>query len=224
MLKSIKNIFTRKVSDDLNLTDHLWVMFHDGNYDEVIVEAQKFLSHKSCVIAKDAYNLTSMCFYRQNKYEEALFYFQKTVEFDATVNDWFNVVLSGTFARQFAVAESAFRQAIQLQKERDHSEKPNIPFMYLYHTYALRDVGEYALALENIDVLRQIYEQTKITDPTFLYARDLPTLSHAMDVTVGVFRGLGDSFNASEWFDSFATKLDEHGREYVNQVKAEFIH
>jgi len=69
-----------------------------------------------------------------------------------------------------------------------------------------------------IEELRSIYEQLKITDDTFVYIRGVPFLSHTMDVAVDVFRGLGESFAWSQWIDSFAEKLDDEGREYLESV------
>jgi hypothetical protein len=40
-----------------------------------------------------------------------------------------------------------------------------------------------------------------------------------LDVAVDVFNGLGSNFNATEWIDSFSSKLDEEGQEYLNGIK-----
>lgn len=219
MLSKIKNIFKKK-HPDLSLTDKLWELLQNEKYEEVIPESKKLLEHKSAPIAKDANKLMGMALFRQAKYQEALPYFQKATEYNPEVNDWFNVVTSGTLSKNLEVGHNAFDKAVQLQLGSGDKEQPSIPFMRLYYSCALRDIGEYDLALEQINELRQIYEQLKITDTTFVYIRGVPFLSHTMDVAVDVFNGLGTSFDAQEWIDSFSSKLDEEGQEYLNEVKA----
>lgn len=219
MLSKIKNIFKKKPTD-LSLTDKLWELLQNEKYEEVIPEAKKLLGHKSAPIAKDANKLMGMALFRQAKYQEALPYFQRATEYNPEINDWFNVITSGTLSKNVEVGRNAFDKAVQLQLDSGHKEQPSIPFMRQYYACALRDIGEYDLALEQINELRQIYEQLKITDTTFVYIRGVPFLSHTMDVAVDVFNGLGASFDAKEWIDSFSSKLDEEGQEYLNEVKA----
>jgi len=185
----------------------------------VIKGAKKFLDNKSKPIAKDACKLIGLSLFQQAQYQEALPYFQKTTEYNAEVNDWFNVMTAGTLSKNVEIGRVAFDKAVQLQLDTGHKEEPSIPFMRQYYACALRDIGEFALALEQINELRQIYEQLKISDTTFLYTRGVPFLSHTMDVAVDVFKGLGSSFNAIEWIDSFSSNLDEAGQEYLNEVK-----
>ena len=219
MLSKIKNIF-KKNPPSLSLTDKLWKLLQNEKYEEVISEAKKLLGHKSALIAKDANKLMGMSLFRQAKYQEALPYFQKATEYNPEINDWFNVITSGTLSKNVEVGRNAFDKAVQLQLDSGHKEQPSIPFMRQYYACALRDIGEYELALEQINELRQIYEQLKITDTTFVYIRGVPFLSHTMDVAMDVFNGLGASFDAKEWIDSFSSKLDEEGQEYLNEVKA----
>lgn len=219
MLSKIKNIFKKKPPDPRH-TDKIWELLQNEKYEEVIPEAKKLLGHKSAPIAKDANKLIGMALFRQAKYQEALPYFQKATEYNPEINDWFNVITSGTLSKDVEVGRNAFDKAVQLQLDSGHKEQPSIPFMRQYYACALRDIGEYDLALEQINELRQIYEQLKITDTTFVYIRGVPFLSHTMDVAVDVFNGLGASFDAQEWIDSFSSKLDEEGREYLNEVKA----
>lgn len=219
MLNKIKSIFKRKPVD-LSLTDKLWELLQNEKYEELIPEAKKLLGHKSALIAKDANKLMGMSLFRQAKYQESLPYFQKATEYNPEINDWFNIITSATLSKNLEVGRNAFDKAVKLQLDSGHKEQPSIPFMRRYYACALRDIGEFELALEQINELRKIYEQLKITDTTFLYIRGVPFLSHTMDVAVDVFNGLGVNINAQEWIDSFSSKLDEDGQEYLNEVKA----
>lgn len=219
MLRKIKSLLKKK-PPDLSLTDKIWELLENEKYEEVISGAKKLLGHKSVSIAKDANKIMGMALFRQAKYQEALPYFQKATEYNPGISDWFNVVTSGTLSKNVKVGRNAFDKAVQLQLDSGHKEQPSIPFMRQYYACALRDIGEYELALVQINELRKIYEQLKTTDTTFVYIRGVPFLSHTMDVAVDVFNGLGASFDAQEWIQRFSSKLDEEGQEYLNEVKA----
>ena len=219
VLRKIIDVF-KKPPPDLSVTDKLWELLQNEKYEEVVSEAKKLLGSKSAPIAKDANKLIGMSFFRQAKYQDAASYFQKATEYSPEVNDWFNVMTSETLSKNVERGRNAFDKAIQLQLDTGHKEQPSIPFMRQYYACALRDIGEYWLALEQINELRNIYEQLKITDTTFVYIRGVPFLSHTMDVAVDVFNGLGASFDAHVWIESFSSKLDEDGQEYLNEVKA----
>jgi len=218
MISKIQSMFKKKMPKK-NATEHLWELFKNEKYDEVIKGADRFLNHKSDVLTKDALKLTGLSLFRKSQYQEALLYFQDASKIEAEVNDWFNIVTSATLSRNIKVGSSAFDKAIQLRFKSENNEQPSIPFMRQYYACALRDVSEHKLALIQINELRKIYEQLKITDSTFLYLRGVPFLSHTMDVAVDVFKGLGRDFSAKEWIDDFAKKLDEEGQQYLIEVQ-----
>jgi tetratricopeptide (TPR) repeat protein len=220
VLSKIKGLFKKK-DPELSATDKLWALLQQEKYDEVISGAEKSLKHKSKSISKDACKLMGMTLFRQAKYQEALPHFQKAAKYNPEVNDWFNIITAATLSKNVALGRNAFENAVQLQLDNGHKEQPSIPFMRQYYACALRDIGEFDLALEQINELRKIYEQLKITDTTFVYIRGVPFLSNTMDVAVDVFNGLGPDFNATEWIDSFSSKLDEEGQEYLNGIKVQ---
>lgn len=198
----------------------LWELLQGEKYDEVILGAGKLLEHKHAQTTKDACKLIGLSLFRQGKYQEALPYFKRVTEYNPDVGDWFNVVTAGTLSNNLEIGRNAFEKAVQQQLDNGHKEQPSIPFMRKYYACALRDIGEFSLALEQINELRKIYEQLKITDTTFVYIRGVPFLSHTMDVAVDVFNGLGSSFNANEWIENFSSKLDKEGQAYLSEVKA----
>lgn len=218
MISKIQSMFKKKMPKK-NATEHLWELLQNEKYDEVIKGANRFLNHKSAVLSKDALKLTGLSLFRKSQYQEALPYFLDASKIEAEVNDWFNIVTSATLSRNIKVGSDAFDKAIELRLKSENNEPPSIPFMRLYYSCALRDINEHKLALMQINELRKIYEQLKITDSTFLYLRGVPFLSHTMDVAVDVFKGLGSQFSSKDWIDGFAKKLDEEGQKYLTKVQ-----
>ena len=70
-----------------NATEHLWELFKNEKYDEVIKGVDRFLNHKSDVLTKDALKLTGLSLFRKSQYREALSYFQDASKIKAEVND-----------------------------------------------------------------------------------------------------------------------------------------
>lgn len=210
---------TDKVKSEL-LNSKLWELLQSEKYDEVILGAGKLLGNPNEHITKDASKLIGMALFRQAKYQEALPYFQRATEYDPEVNDWFNVISTGTLSKNIEIGRHALEKAIQLQHDTGYKAQPSIPLMRLHYACALRDIGKFLLALEQINELRKIYEQLKITDTTFVYLRGVPFLSNTMVVAVDVFNGLGSSFNSKEWIESFSSNLDEEGQIYLTEIKA----
>jgi hypothetical protein len=81
--------------------------------------------------------------------------------------------------------------------------------------------AEFALALEQIQELRKIYEQLRITDDTFVYLRGVPMLPHTMKLALSVFRGLGAEFPAQQWISEFAARVDDEGAQYLRDCSAQ---
>lgn len=210
--------FFKKNKNDLGCTKELWELLKSEQYEEVTKSAERLLSHKSINVVKDAAKLMGNSYFRQAKYEESLPYFQTATNHNAEINDWFNVITAATLSKNIKVGRNAFEQVIKIKRQTE--DQLSLPMIYQYYACALRDVGENKLALEQINNLREIYEQLKITDSTFLYMRGVPFLSHTMDVAVDVFKGLGTTFDADSWIDNFSGKVDEEGQEYLKEVKA----
>lgn len=210
--------FFKKNKNPLSCTQKFWELLKAEQYEKVILGAENLLNHKSIYVVKDAAKLMGNSYFRQAKYQESLPYFQTATNHNAEINDWFNVITSATLSNNIEIGRDAFEQAIKIK--RPSEEQLSIPMIYQYYACALRDVGENSLALEQINNLREIYEQLKITDSTFLYIRGVPFLSHTMDVAVDVFKGLGASFDSEKWIDNFSAKLDEEGQEYLKETKA----
>lgn len=204
---------------DLSTTNNLWELFQKGQYDEAIEGAKPYLNHKTKFLAKDASKLIGQCLFRQKQYDEALQYFQKATLYDVTVNDFFNVASAATLSHKIKIGREAFNQAINLQIEKEGKEQPSVPYLHLYYAYALKDVGEYQLSFEQIEILRNIYEQLKITDLTFLHIRGVPPLSHTMEIAIDVLSKLNSEVNVTKWIDDLSKKIDQDGQEYLSKIK-----
>lgn len=183
-------------------------------YNDVIRGAKTLLHSESKAVASDASKLTGLSLFHQRKFEEALPFLIKVTEYQPDVRDWLNVVTTSTLTKKIEAGRTAFERAIQLQRQT--GQQPSTQQICHYYACALRDAGEFTLALEQLNLLRTVYEELKITDPHFLQARSVPFLSHTIDVAIDVFNGLGPSFDGKKWLNDFSSKLDTEGQAYAN--------
>jgi tetratricopeptide (TPR) repeat protein len=195
----------------------------DEDFDKAISLARPFLESSDDELRIQARRHTALSLFRKNNYSQALSLFRELAENSNEAGEWFNVVTSATLAGDIAGGEDAFEKAVKCQEVAGYSQQPSVPFMRHWYACALQDRKEYAKALHQIEELRTIYEQLKITDDTFVYIRGVPFFSHTMNVAVDVFRGLGSSFNAIGWIEAFARKLDEEGQTYLAEVKTRLM-
>ncbi|MEZ6070023.1 MAG: hypothetical protein R3C10_07025 [Pirellulales bacterium] len=192
----------------------------DEDFDKAIALAKPFLSSPDPELRLQAKKHIALSRFRKKEYREASQLFRELADGSSGAGDWFNVVTSTTLAGDIAAGEEAFKTTLECQEAAGYAQQPSVPFMRHWYACALRDQEEYGRALRQIEELRGMYEQLKITDDTFVYIRGVPFLSHTMDVAVDVFRGLGDSFDAVGWIERFATKLDDEGQQYLAELKS----
>jgi tetratricopeptide (TPR) repeat protein len=170
-------------------------------------------------LSRQAKKFTALALFRKGDYAAAGDLFQELAADSHEAGDWFNVATSATLAGEIDLGERAFELACKCQEAAGYRQQPSLPLMRQWYAAALRDRGEFARSLRQIEQLRTIYEQLKITDDTFVYIRGVPFVSATMNVAVDVFRGLGDAFDGPAWIDAFARSLDDEGKQYLAEVK-----
>ena len=195
-----------------------WIALETNEPDRGVALAAPYMESTDRELASDAKKIVALVRFRRNDYEGALLLFRDVVAVNDDAGNWFNVATAATLGGNIEVGRDAFEHALTAQQQKPNPEGMSVPFMRRYYACALRDRSEFVRALEQIEELRSIYEQLRITDDQFVYMRGVPFLAHTMDVAVDVFRGLGESFVWSNWLDSFAEKLDLEGREYLKSV------
>lgn len=191
----------------------------DEDFDKAIALAKPFLSSADAELRRQAKKHIALSTFRKKEFQEASDLFRELADESADAGDWFNVVTSATLGGHIVDGEVAFQKALECQEAAGYTQQPSVPRMRHWYACALRDQQEYRRAFEQIEELRGIYEQLKITDDTFVYIRDVPFLPDTMDVTVDVFRGLGNAVDAVGWIERLAAKLDDEGQQYLEEVK-----
>ena len=200
-----------------------WLALETDYVDRALELATQHTNSRDVELAADAKKLVALIQFRRGQYKTALALFRDVVAVHDDAGNWFNVATAATLDGEIESGRTAFDRALAAIERGNVADGLSSPFIRQYYACALRDRSEFTRALEQIEALRSIYEQLKITDDTFVYIRGVPFLSHTMEVAVDVFHGLGDGFDWNQWIESFARKLDDEGREYLNTVKQRLI-
>lgn len=129
--------------------------------------------------------------------------------------DWFNLARAAVMTSDFSQGQAAFNNVEKAYKSGNYGE--NISFLLLRYYFAqfLRECGEYEKAFEQVNELRSVYEELRITDDTFVYIRGVPMLAHTMDLAMSLFPHLAGKVDPVVWIDSFSKKLDDEGKLYL---------
>lgn len=199
-----------------------WLAFDNLDFDAAIKAVRPFLGVGDSNLAREARKVVALSEFRRGNFTEAMVLFQGLAAVSADASDWFNVITAAAMAGEIPTAEHALQVAIQCQEASEHSQQPSIPFMRYYFACALRDRGEFDKAFGQIEELRAVYEQLRITDDTFLHMRGVPFLSQTISLAVDVLRGLGDAIEPEIWLQDFGGRLDEDGESYLEELATGF--
>jgi hypothetical protein len=197
-----------------------WKALNDGEDYQASKLATSHLASEEPDVAWDARKLLALVLFRRAEYGPAAKAFREIADGRGEANDWFNLMTSSTLSGDVETGAQAYENAIARACEGDTSSC-SVPFTMLYFARSLHTVGSFDKAMSRIDELRQFYESLEIADPTFLYLRGMPFLSHTLDVAVDVFRDSNREREGVAWLNAFAASLDEEGRQYIEDAKTQ---
>ncbi len=199
----------------------LWDLVETEDFATIIEQAQEYVESESIEIATGASRLLAVAYNRLEKFPEAIRYFEKTAEISGEANDYFDIVIAATLSGNIDKGKEAFDKALSIGTGKTPEQESSTPFLRLYYSSALRDSGEYMLALKQLNELKPYYVDLETTDPNFVYTNGVPFFADSMAVAKDVFHALGDQFDAGSWIDDFAASLDADGQALLDEMKQE---
>lgn len=188
-------------------------------YRESLNAALPYCESNDRHFRREANRIAGLARFQMGLFPEAFASLKIAAEDSQYAGDWLNVALSATMAGEIALGSRAFAIAIRSWETPGSSNSPGIGFMRQWYACALRDRQEFGLAFEQISVLRFMYEQFRVTDPTFLHMRGMPFLQDTTRVAVDVLKALGPSIDALGWINDFAAKLDVEGQRCLDNAR-----
>ena len=196
-----------------------WQDFQKENFGAAIEKANNYNNNQNPKIRFEANKLIGLGNFRLGNFKDAQLIFEKLTYKSNDPDDWFNLVTSSTLSGDIDKGKSAFDKSIEIYKKNGKRENLSIPNMMFYYMQCLKDVSRYELAFEQLEGLRKIYSELKITDSTFLYLRGVPFFEHTIDASEDIFKNM-DIDKSCKWLDEFKQEVDNEGKQYISELQA----
>jgi len=197
----------------------IWDSMRANDFESAAREAQKYLSDPDSSCASEARKILALAYFRLRNHAAAVPLFLTIAESSTEANDWFNVVTSATLSGNVSLGETAFERAMACQKDANFSQNPTAPFMMLYYGYALRDIGEFAKAFDQLDAIRAVFEGLPTTDSHYVNSLGVPQLAQVINLAVDILVQMRTKVNVCEWIDSFAANIDADGKSQLLELR-----
>ena len=211
----IFNFFKKRKKSQINNTAEGIInkLYDEKKYDEVISKALPFLANEqepSWKIRKKV----ALSYYYKNDFEKSLTLFEEIALKKNDVESWFNVLMSLMPSQKTQQGKEVFNKILKIHKGLNDQQPRElaIPFIRFYYACGLNDNGLFDDALEQLEELKKIYMELKITDDTFVYIRGVPFLSSTLDLAKKVFEGLDMDFSNSDFLIELKNKVDYEGK------------
>lgn len=197
-----------------------WELFEQHDLPGAIAYAQPYLESERAELRQDAARLLGLALFDAGEYAAAMGFMTRIAEHCDAALDWFNLATAATMAGEVDQGEEAMERAVLARERSGDDGTPGVPSMRLYYAHALADVEEYGRALDQLNLLRDLYAGAGSSDAAVLELHGLPPLASFILPVLKVFAGLGDEYDGAGWLESFAAMLDENGRALIADVRA----
>ncbi|XOV91786.1 MAG: hypothetical protein ACFHWX_16430 [Bacteroidota bacterium] len=195
-----------------------WQHFKKEEFEQSIEKASKSLNSSKLKIKNEANKLIALSNFRLGDYGTSRIIFKELVVNSKNPDDWFNLVTSATLNNEIELGKQAFDKAIELYRKNGKKDNLSVPSMMFYYMQCLKDIKCYDLAFEQLDGLRKIYTDLKITDSTFLYLRGVPFFEHSIDASEEILINL-DPQIVKDWLTQFKKSVDDDGQQYLAEFE-----
>lgn len=226
MRKFFKKIFSSDSSEEpieppisqFPELEEAWQYFQNSKFEQTIEKASDYVNADNSNLKFEANKLVALGNFRLGNYGKSQQIFEMLASKSNNSDDWFNVVTSSTLNRNVDLGRSAFDKAVELYKKRRDKESISIPNMMFYYMQCLKDIKQFELAFEQLNELKKIYTELKITDGTFLYLRGVPFFEHTIDASNDILEKLAPQ-EAEDWISSFKESVDNDGKQYLSDLE-----
>lgn len=215
----LRNLFKKK--QKLSNTDLLLNLFYHGKYKECIEKSDKFLI-KSDNNKIDILRLNGLSNYKIKRFENARICFKEVAETTNIKDDWFNLCTSAVRSNKLDLAEKAFNNFFDnnsIKGENNLLSQPNVLYQYML---ALKDMGEYKRAHEQLIRLKSFYTSLEIHTQDYLGQRAVPFIYTSLVTAKEILDNVYSKEQIIAWLDDFKNGVDDYGKESIDEFRENF--
>lgn len=185
----------------------------DGRFAEALAAAVDHIAAPRDQLRIDALRLCALACARLERWHESLAYWNSLFNEEPVA---FNALQVAT---SYAMTGDAARGKEWVTRARDLNagtgEVPDLQILTNFIT-ALTQSGQAEHALPYLGEVRDVYTSVGITDPTFLFMRQLPLLGAFLDNSRPVIQAALGQEEGRDWYVAMLPSLDQEGQDALN--------
>ena len=150
---------------------------------------------------------------RSGKHMEAYPIFEKLYNNQGNATNAFNLFQCAVYCGKTEIENELYKK-LKCYSPNPKKEPMELSGCFVRYSYAyiLCDVGRNHDAVEIVDYLLDVLSHYKITDPTFLYIRGIPTAQMIYELITKIF--IADEMQLKEYKNRLVSLLDEDTKKH----------
>ena len=150
---------------------------------------------------------------RDGKHMEAYPIFEKLYNNQGNATNAFNLFQCAVYCGKTEIENELYKK-LRCYSPNPKKEPMELSgcFVRYFYAYILCDVGRNHEAVEIVDYLLDVLSHYKITDPTFLYIRGIPTAQMIYELITKTF--IADEMQLKEYKNRLVSLLDKNTKKY----------
>jgi tetratricopeptide (TPR) repeat protein len=218
-MKIIKKLFSKAPKQTVEET--LLDLFYHGKYKECINKSDLSLNNS----VNDRINILrikGLANYKIKRFKEAMICFKEVAETTNIKDDWFNLCTSAVRSNKLELAERAFNNFFDdksIKGENKMLSQPNVLYQYML---ALKDVGEYQKAHEQLIRLKRFYTSLKNHSQEYLGQRAVPFIYTSLFTAKDILDNVYTKEQIINWLNDFKKGVDDYGKESIEEFRVKY--
>lgn len=213
---------------DKKLCRELDILLANRKYDEIISKITTRYNEEPLPLQVE--KTLALAYFYKGDFGNSLKCFESIVSREENTENLFNVMISLLSLKKIEQAKEVFNKIIKTHRGVESTGKGKnflpqlcIPYIRYYYACGLVDAGVYDEALIQLEELKKVFIDIKITDDTFLYLRGIPFFGSFIELAQKVFNGIKKKFDSSKFLNELLSNVDSDGKEIIKKIcKTEF--
>ena len=214
--------FLDKILKKNNTLNNVSNLFFKGQYKECILKADNLLQKQNCKNKIELLKLKGLSNYKIKRFENARLCFEEVANITNIKDDWFNLCTSAVRSGKLELAQKAFENFFSeksIKGENTMLSQPNVLYQYML---ALKDVGEYKKAHEQLIRLKRFYTSLKNHSQEYLGQRAIPFVFTTLVTGKEILDNVYSENQIHKWLNDFKNGIDEYGKESVEEFREKY--
>lgn len=183
---------------------------HAERYDAVLATANPYVASDQLALRTDANRLCALASCSLAQWTDACRFWDTLFKDEPSAHNALQLATSSVMAGDVARGESWLERALAMNITSH--EMPAVAIETNFVT-ALTNSGNMRAALPYLERIKELYVALKVTDPTFLFVRQVPRFDIFLDKSMPIVDASLQADQKRSWYESMMPHLDDRGQE-----------